>query len=84
MQLILTESERSAIKMRIGDALLTILKNATIRIILQKNPNKRTEVEIDRVIKLLKSFTFFKENKTLTYSNYRDLAQMMTYKEFDD
>ena len=77
--LMITESEKNEIKRRIGLSFLNILKQATIRIILQKAPTKRTEVEIDRVIKLLQSFDFFKNNKKLTYSNYRDLAQMMTY-----
>lgn len=49
---------------------------------MQKNPNHRSEVEVDRVIKLLKSFPFFKNNENLSYCDYRDLAQLMTYKEF--
>lgn len=83
MMKILTESEKNEIKRRIGDAFLNILKQATIRIILQKDPNQRTETEIDRVIKLLQSFDFFKNNQKLTYCDYRDLAQMMTYEEFE-
>ena len=79
MLVILTESEKNEIKRRIGDAFLDILKQATIRIILQKDPRQRTETEIDRVIKLLQSFEFFKNNKKLSYCDYRDLAQMMTY-----
>ena len=81
--LLLTESEKEAIKRRIGDAFLSILKKATIRIILQKDPTIRSEIEIDRVINLLKSFEFFQNNKKLSYVDYRDLAQMMTYQEFD-
>lgn len=83
MMIILTESEKNEIKRRIGHAFLNILKQATIRIILQKDPMMRTEIEIDRVIKLLQSFDFFKNNKKLSYCDYRDLAQMMTYEEFE-
>ena len=32
---------------------------------------------------LLKSFEFFKSNKKLSYCDYRDLAQMMTYMEYE-
>lgn len=62
--------------------MLNILKKATIRIILQKNPSSRTEREIERLIELLQSFEFFSQNKKLSYIEYRDLAQLLTYKEF--
>ena len=50
---------------------------------MQKPPTKRSEIEIDRIINLLKGFKFFQNNKKLSYCDYRDLAQMMTYKEYD-
>lgn len=83
MAIILTESKKNEIKNQIGQAFLDILKKATIRIILQKESVKRTEEEIDRIIKLLKGFEFFQSNKKLSYCDYRDLAQMMTYKEYE-
>lgn len=62
--------------------MLKILKQATIRIILQKDPTERSEREIERVIELLQGFEFFSKNKKLSYSEYRELALLMTYKEF--
>lgn len=79
---ILTESQKNAIKRTIGEAFLNILKQATIRIILQKSPDKRQEKEIDHVVKMLKTVNFLKKNSSLTYSDYRELAQLVTYEEY--
>ena len=62
---------------------LNMLKQATIMIILQKDQIDRTEKEYDRVIALLKSIEFFQKNKQLSYSDYRELAQRITYVEFE-
>lgn len=35
------------------------------------------------MIALLKDIDFFNNNKQLTYSDYRELAQLMTYVEFE-
>lgn len=72
--MLLTESEKNEIKRKIGRAMLNILKQATIRIILQKNPADRREDEIDRIIAMLKSIPYFKDDKNLSYPDYRDLA----------
>lgn len=50
---------------------------------MQKEPSSRSEKEYDRVIALLQGIDFFKQNKQLSYSDYRELAQLMTYVEFD-
>ena len=79
----LTLAEKQDIKRKIGAAFLLILKTATIRIILQKNPADRSEKDIDRLIHFLKEIDYFKNNKELTYGDYRELSQLFTYREYD-
>lgn len=43
----------------------------------------RRDDEIDRVIQLLKSLDFLKQNKGLSYVHYRDLAISMSYQEYE-
>lgn len=78
---VITKEKFLEIKQLIGAAFLDILKKATIRIILQKEPFERRDDEIDRVIALLKTFEFLNKNKKLSYVYYRELAISMTYKE---
>lgn len=63
--------------------MLLILKQATVRIILQKKPPLRTEKEIDYLIKYLQDIDFFKSNKDLSYGDFRDLTMMLHYREYD-
>lgn len=79
---ILTEAEKLEIKYMIGTALLTHLRQVTIRLILQKEMSDRTEQEIDRLICFLKSVDFFRNQANIGYVAYRELAQCLTYREY--
>ena len=79
----LTDAEVHEIKRRIATAFYNRLKLAQIQIILRKIPNLRSEIEIDQLIDKLKTFKSL-QNKNLQYSDYRQLSQVMTYREVDD
>ena len=46
---LLTESKKNEVKREIGEAILNILKQTTIKLILKKQSYQRTEKDIDRL-----------------------------------
>lgn len=79
---LLTESEINKIKRNIGDAFRKILQQAEIKLILKRPSNHRTESDIDKVISFLQGYHFLANQKKLSYSDFRELAQSLTFKEF--
>jgi len=51
---------------------------------LIKNPNHRTEEDIDLLIDVLKDIEFFKNKPDLSYGDLRDLAQTFSYEVFEE
>ena len=51
-------------------------------LILKKSPKQRSEDDLDHVIKMLQGLDFLRQNKNITYKDYRDLAMLMEYEEF--
>ena len=47
--------------------------------VCQKDSKDRSEDEIDRLIDVLKGLKFFKNTKTLNYSELRELSNCLTY-----
>ena len=78
---VLTESERNKIKREIGDAFRKVLKQAEVKLILKKSPRLRAEPEIDKLVKFLDGYDYLKK-KNLTYSEMRELAQLVTFNEY--
>lgn len=72
---LLTESDINTIKRSIGDAFFKVLVQAEVKLILKRQPYQRTEIQIDRLVKFLKTYTFLTDKKKLSYSDFRDLAQ---------
>lgn len=77
----LTESERNKIKREIGDAFRRVLVQSEVKLILKKQPRYRTEEEIDKLVKFLEGYDYLKREKSLNYSEMRELAQLLTFKE---
>lgn len=78
---LLTESKKNEIKRMIGSALLNILKQVTIRIILRKQLYQRTEEDVQRLVRLLKSQVVFKKFHKMGEDDYRELTKYITYHE---
>ena len=76
------ESKTNEYKRRIGQIFYNLLKQATVAIILKKQPLDRTESEIDELIQFLKNLKFITDRKELKYSALRELATGMTYKQY--
>lgn len=81
---LLTEAERNKIKREIGDAFRRVLKLAEVKIILRKEPGDRGWEDIDKLVEFLGKLDFFKNLKNFGYSQMRDLALTLKYKEINE
>lgn len=77
----LTEAERNTIKRNIGDVFRKVLGLAEVKIILRKELHDRTEEDFDKLVRFLYKLDKFKNKKKYAYSEMRELAQILQYKE---
>lgn len=80
---LLTESEINRIKRNIGDAFRNVLQQAEVKLILKRPPYQRKEHDLDKLVSFLQGYDFLRDQKKLSYSDFRELAQSLTYKEYE-
>ena len=79
----LTEAEINKIKREIGDVFRRVLQQAEVKLILKKPPHMRKEEEFDKLVKFLMKYDYLTQQKNLQYSEMRELAQLLTYEEYE-
>ena len=80
----LTESKQNEIKQRIGEVFYKLLYLSTIKQIICLQPYVRNDKQIEKVAAYLKGFPAFRQYPKLTNSDFRELAQCLTFKKFDN
>lgn len=76
-------SQEKQIKRDIGQAFLDLLQFTTYKLILKKEPMRRTPREKQYLIKLLQRQPFFKKQPQLRHRHYMSFTDFMTVKEFE-